>query len=101
MNFQQKVSNYIEENNLETNPEHRMLDLVSELGEASKEILKMTNYGKKKLEYSEEIKHELGDVFFSLIALANHFNIDLEESLSKALEKYDDRMTDGDPSSNG
>ncbi len=95
MNFQEKVSNYIERNHLETNPEHRMLDLVS------KEILKMTNYGKKEPEYRKEIKDELGDAFFSLAAVANHFNIDLEKALSKSLEKYDDRMTDGDPSSNG
>lgn len=51
---------------MESPPEYRLLDAMSELGEVSKEILKGTDYGKKPLEYREEIKGEIGDVLFSL-----------------------------------
>ena len=42
---------------------------------------------------------ELGDVFYSIITIANAFEIDLDEALNKVLEKYEQRMTKGSPSS--
>jgi len=47
--IQKRVENFCKENNLDSPVEHRILDLVSELGEVSKEVLKMSNYGRKKL----------------------------------------------------
>lgn len=43
--LQQLVSDFVAENHLETTPEHRLLDLLSEVGELSKEALKATSYG--------------------------------------------------------
>ena len=40
--MQSKVSDFVEENQLETEVEIRLLDLMSELGELSKESLKST-----------------------------------------------------------
>ena len=75
--------------------EHRVLDTMSELGEVAKEILKMSNYGRKPIEYGEELKSELGDVLYSLITIANTFDIDLEDALSQVLEKYKKRLKKG------
>ena len=72
-------------------PEIRMLDLTSEVGELSKEILKGTDYGKKPLELTEAWKEEIGDVLFSLICIANETDIDLESCLKLALDKYQKR----------
>ncbi|MCD6575714.1 MAG: MazG-like family protein [Nanoarchaeota archaeon] len=94
MEIQEKVREFVEENNLECSPEHRALDLVSEIGEVAKEILKTTDYGTKEREYRKELEDEMGDVLFSLIALANTFNIDLEKALNKALDKYQKRMAE-------
>ena len=80
---------------MESPIEHRLLDTMSELGEVAKEILKMTNYGRKSLEYREEIKSEIGDVVYSLITVANYFDIDLEEALEMVLEKYKKRLERG------
>jgi NTP pyrophosphatase (non-canonical NTP hydrolase) len=35
---------------------------------------------------------ELGDLLFSLICMANATNVDLEQSLSRVLEKYAKRL---------
>ena len=79
--------------------EHRVLDTVSEIGEVAKEILKMTNYGGKPLEYRDNIKSELGDVLYSLITVANGLDIDLEDALEEVLEKYKTRLKKGSASS--
>ena len=39
--IQNKVRKFCEENNMESPIEHRVLDLMSEMGEVSKEILKI------------------------------------------------------------
>ncbi|MFW6286236.1 MAG: MazG nucleotide pyrophosphohydrolase domain-containing protein [Nanoarchaeota archaeon] len=93
--LQEKIKKFTKENNMDSKTEFRILDLVSEVGELSKEILKMTDYGNKKLELNENVKSELGDVFFSLIAIANNLEIDLEEVLELVLKKYKKRINKG------
>jgi len=80
---------------MESPAEHRVLDTMSELGEVAKEILKMSNYGRKPMEYRAELKSELGDVLYSLITIANTFDVDLEDALQQALEKYKQRLKQG------
>lgn len=92
MNFQQKVKEFAEKYNLTHGAEIAALDLVSEIGEVAKEILKTTDYGKKPAKHREELKAEIGDVFYSLINLANYYNIDLEEALEIVLKKYEERL---------
>jgi NTP pyrophosphatase (non-canonical NTP hydrolase) len=58
-------------------------------------MLKMSNYGRKPVEYSEELKLELGDVLFSLMTIANTLNIDLDDALRKVLDKYERRLKKG------
>ena len=75
--------------------EHRVLDIVSEIGELSKEILKASNYGKSSYVSNEKIKLELGDVLFSLITLANSLDVNLEAALETVLKKYEKRIEKG------
>jgi len=97
--LQTSVTEFCRENNLESPIEHKVLDLVSEVGEVAKEILKMTNYGRKPLKFQKELAPEIGDVLYSLIVVANHFEIDLEEALEMVLEKYKKRLEKGSPGS--
>ncbi len=90
--IQEKVKLFCEKNKLSSSLEHRVLDTISELGEFSKEILKATNYGKETIVLNDKLKLELGDVFFSLITIANTIDIDLDESLDTILEKYQKRI---------
>lgn len=93
--LQQKIKEFCKKHNLESSPEHRVLDTMAELGEVAKEILKMSDYGRKKPEYRDELKSELGDLLYSLITIANSFDIDLEEVLNLVLEKYERRLKKG------
>ncbi len=90
--LQKKVEDFNKKNKLKSSPEIDALDLVSEVGEVAKEILKMSDYGKKKPKYRKEIKNEIGDVFYSLIKLSNHYKINLDEALVLVLKKYEDRI---------
>jgi len=47
------------------------------------------------LEYREELKSELGDLLYSIITIANSFDVDLEEALNMVLEKYKSRLNKG------
>lgn len=96
---QEIVKEFIKKNNLETTPESRTLDIMSELGEVSKEILKSNDYGKQSAVKSDELTQEMGDLLFSLVCLANQFDINLDEALKIVLEKYKKRLTKGSPGS--
>ncbi len=90
--IQKRTAEFVELHGLETNVVYRMLDLVSEIGELSKEILKATDYGNSGFQPGEDWEEELGDVLFSLICVANSTGVDLEQALSKVLEKYRKRI---------
>lgn len=91
--IQEKVDELIKRYNLESSVEIRFIDLISELGELGKEILKGNEYGKKDFCNTENIESELGDTFFSLICVANGLNIDLQNALYNVLNKYENRFS--------
>ena len=98
--YQKTVAVFVEENRLETSVEARLLDLVSEVGELAKEVLKSTEYGHQSFQPTVAWSGELADVFFSLICLANSTGVNLEENLVEALHKYGQRLaTKGDAGS--
>jgi NTP pyrophosphatase (non-canonical NTP hydrolase) len=96
-NLQEKIKSFCKEHNMESSTEYRLIDLISEIGETAKEILKMTNYGKNSINLSnkDQIESELGDTLFSLIAFANTLNIDLDKALNTVLKKYQKRLAKG------
>ncbi len=96
---QKIVERFFIENNLESDAEVRILDLLSELGEVSKEILKGTDYGSKPLTQTENLSLEMGDLIFSTLALANSLRINLDDALEEALKKYKKRLDKGSPGS--
>ncbi|MBW2978329.1 MazG-like family protein [Candidatus Woesearchaeota archaeon] len=95
LEIQKRIKEFVEANNLKAKPEFRMLDIVSETGEVAKEILKMTDYGRKEEEYNDKIEGEVGDLLFSLMCLANNYGIDVEKATSSVLEKYEKRLKKG------
>ena len=91
-NFQQQVMLFVQAHELEAPISARVLDLVSELGELSKEVLKGSRYGRLPFQPTAEWANELGDVFFSLICIANSTGVELETALEGALSKYGERL---------
>ena len=70
----------------------RLLDVQSELGELSKEILKNSKYGTEEFVVTEDFEMEFGDVLYALLSLANETGIDAKSCLEKVLKKYADRI---------
>ncbi len=73
--------------------EERLLDVQSELGELSKEILKSTNYGEKQFKVTDGFKEEFGDVLYALLSLASEQGINAEEVLDKVICKMKERFS--------
>ncbi len=91
--FQNKVANFISDHQLEAPIEARTLDLVSEVGEVAKEVLKGNDYGQRPFSPPHTWSDELADAFFSLLCLANSTHVNLDTALSQALDKYKQRLT--------
>ena len=70
----------------------RILNTESEMGEMTKEYLKNSRYGTQEFSMCDEFKMEYGDVLYSLLCLANELDIDANECLDMAIEKYKDRI---------
>jgi len=83
------------EHDLALDPEHRMLDLVAETGELSKEVLTAGDYGDEPVEATEAMADEFGDVYYCLLSLADELGIDPEAALAASLEKYRERAAEG------
>ena len=91
--MQQQVADFVAQNRLETDVVHRLLDVMSEVGELSKEVLKASSYGSQPFVPGAAWKDELGDVIFSLICVANTTRVDVEEAVQGALQKYRGRIS--------
>ena len=90
--MQKSVEKFIKEYNLATTVEARFIDLVSEVGELGKEILKGNDYGKTPHKNSAKLSDEIGDCLFSLLALCCESGVDAEDALKGVLEKYRKRF---------
>lgn len=90
--IQKEINEMIKKYDLEISAETRFIDLVSEIGELGKEILKGNDYGKKEFSNTDNLESEVGDVLFSLICIANGLNIDLKSALNGVMKKYNSRF---------
>ena len=92
---QQKVAAFAQAYGLGTDPQARMLDLASEVGELAKEVLKATGYGTRpRWPPRPALEEELGDCVFSLLCVSEALGLDGEKALDQALEKYRARFAE-------
>lgn len=98
---QNDVATFIDANGLRCDPATRALDLASEFGEVAKEILMAGDYGKRPVTVTDDLREELGDLGFSLYALAAELDVDLESRIAAALTKYQQRIADTGQSGSG
>ncbi|MEW9095594.1 MAG: MazG nucleotide pyrophosphohydrolase domain-containing protein [Clostridiaceae bacterium] len=98
--IQKKINKFTEDKLINSRVDVRIIDLASEVGELSKEVLKGTDYGNKQFNITKDWESELGDVLFSLICIANETSTNLEDCLNCVLDKYEKRFeSKGDLSS--
>lgn len=88
---QERVAQFIEENEMQAPPEFRILDFISEAGEIVKDAVKTADYGESRENLSVK-EDEIGDVLFALLALSEGLDIDSEAAFEKAMEKYEERI---------
>jgi NTP pyrophosphatase (non-canonical NTP hydrolase) len=100
MDEQQEVAEFVQQHEMEAPPAYRLLDVVSELGEVAKDAAESTDYGSAPADLTIA-SDEIGDVLFSLLALAEAAEINAGEALEEALAKYDERITDSGDASSG
>ena len=96
MGFQRRCRAFLTQYGLSHAPQIHTLDLVSEVGEVAKALLEGSDYGASPSQPTAELEAELGDAFFSLIALAESLDLDLEAALEKSLTKYETRLAERD-----
>jgi NTP pyrophosphatase (non-canonical NTP hydrolase) len=89
---QERVGRFVAAHGLDAPVEVRLLDLVSEVGELAKEVLKGSDYGRAPFVPPEGWDGELADTLFALLCLANSTGVDLDTALTAALAKYADRL---------
>ncbi len=100
MSDQARVAEFIAHHRLQTNPAVRMLDLVSEVGELAKEVLKSSAYGQNPFHPTAAWREELGDVYFALLCLAELTGVEMTAALDEVMRKYETRLIQhGDPGS--
>jgi len=100
MDEQREVAAFIREYDLETPAAYRLLDLVAELGEVSKEALTSTAYGEDP-DGVDVSADEVGDVLFALLAVAEQLDVDAGAALDESLAKYRNRLNEGETPGSG
>lgn len=90
--MQDRVDRLIRQYNLTDDGVVRYIDLVSEVGELGKELLKATDYGTIISRKNETMTEEMGDCLFSIFALCCALDLDAETALNVAINKYQKRF---------
>jgi NTP pyrophosphatase (non-canonical NTP hydrolase) len=99
--MQQQIATFVQKHDLDTSVTTRVLDLVSEVGEVAKEVLKGNDYGKREFSPTPEWSSELADALFSLICIANSTDVDLDIALNSVLQKYEKRLIESGDAGSG
>ncbi len=100
MDEQKEVAAFIDRHDLETPAAYRLLDLVAELGEVSKETLTSTAYGEDP-DAVDVSADEVGDVLFAVLAVAEQLDIDAGAALDESLRKYRSRLDEAETPGSG
>ncbi|MFC7097391.1 MazG nucleotide pyrophosphohydrolase domain-containing protein [Halobaculum marinum] len=91
MDAQDRVTEFFDRHDLGGGPAYQALDLASEVGEIAGDAAKSTAYGERPDDLAVKTD-ELGDALFSLLSLCNSLDVDADEALDEAIEKYETRI---------
>jgi len=90
--IQKRVDQWIKEHGGYWTPLAMFTSIIEECGELAREINYLEGFKPKKpTEKEGNLGEELADLLFSVICLANHYKIDLDEKLNQVLKKYTTR----------
>ena len=89
--LQHDVDEFIQEFGGYWSPLSMLASIMEELGEISREINALEKFKPRKdpnIDPRGKLPEEIGDCLFSLICLANSYQIDLDSALKSVVEKY-------------
>jgi len=89
---QRQVRRFMRRHGLQHDAVTHMLDHMSEVGELAKLVLEVSDYGHRPIDDAVDFSGELGDVLYSVLALATALDVDAGEALDGALRKYERRL---------
>ncbi|MFX1274887.1 MAG: nucleotide pyrophosphohydrolase [Promethearchaeota archaeon] len=89
--IQKKVDDWIIRNGGYWNPLSMTCAIIEEVGEVAREINSIEGYKPKKSYEKSDLAEEMGDLVFSIICLANYYQVDLGDSILKTIKKYSTR----------
>ena len=90
--IQKKVEDWIQTHGGYWPPLSMLASITEEVGELAREINHLEGYKPKKPQKGKGlIGEELADILFSIVCVANHYQIDLDEKFKNVLEKYKKR----------
>ncbi|HID88312.1 MAG TPA: nucleotide pyrophosphohydrolase [Anaerolineae bacterium] len=92
MNWQHRVATFARKHGLLHGPVVHALDLAAEVGEIAKAVLEGTGYGSEPFRTTDDLRAEIGDALYSLLALAESCGVDAGGVLEEALAKYEHRL---------
>src|SRR4028119_838823 len=89
----QLLKEFVARHHLETQPAFSLLDIMSELGEVAKELLKATDYGRQPgSPEAERMRDEIGDLMFGVAYLSTLYNVDPEAAMWESVRKFERRL---------
>lgn len=73
-----------------------LVEEVGELGEALtvKQGERKAGSGSKGLADHSDVNEEIGDILFSLMAIANRFKVNLDDCLGLTIDRYNKKLND-------
>lgn len=90
--IQERVDEWINSHGGYWPPLSMLASIMEEVGELSREINHLEGFKpKKESERPSDLGGELADLLFSIICVANHYDLDLTENFHGVLEKYTER----------
>ena len=89
--IQEKVDFWITNHGGYWSPLSMMCAIIEEVGEVAREINGMEGFKPPKIEVKSDLEGELGDLLYSIICLANHYKINLQDAIFNTIKKYSKR----------
>ena len=86
----QPLRDFIAQHNLETQPAFSLLDIMAELGELARTLLKDTDYGRRPGGAdSTQMREAVGDLMFAVAYLSTLYDVDPEAALWESVHKFE------------
>jgi len=93
MRTQDRIAQMLREYGMSHDAYIRGIDCMTELGDVSNDMLQYTDFGREPRDDMRFLHAQIGDVCFSLIALAHVCNVDIEQAREDTMRTYQQRYT--------